>query len=48
VLGRLDVCMRRLYVLGVGGRGFGIATLNVESMVINDDVARIHQSPRVV
>ena len=44
MLGRLHVCMRRLRVLG----GFGIATLNVASMVINDDVARIHQSPRVV
>jgi len=34
---------------GGGGReGFGIATLKVASMVINDDVARIHQSPRVV
>jgi hypothetical protein len=32
---------------GVGG-GFGIATLNVASMVINDDLARIHQSTRVV
>jgi len=33
---------------GEGREGFGIATLKVASMVINDDVARIHQSPRVV